>query len=642
DYDKLVARLEDLKKSTQDLTERMDNLHPMDGVKIHGRAITTYSDLHLTGPAALNFGQTVTAKTLGNGIRYEGGLNRVDVDFELTRGMLSGVMEVNLEGAWGSGGAAIGFRQFYIEVRSPLAIQFGQVQANLTPLTLWRNEDPNPYEPEPFKSRRQRARYDLQLVPDKEKLTGLRLSTELWLFDSVTLDLSSTSALIAHPFNLPGIGFTGYFGPNPPSAQFAPANSTYLEAWHMGLIFQSGLDISWNGTLFFDDTQSRPISGYRSLNEMVNSARVRYERGMFYADAEIAISSYTAPVLTTTAIADPLTGTAVVANVGIKGALGAVKAYFRSVSAGYHAAGAQTRTQDANFEFLGPLMTEITQVGVAPGGGTFGVGLGMAPSPEPVWNSYGIIAPGSFLKAPTLVYAGVFSHLLPYNYLNDISPYGMATPDRNGFGLDGQLNLLGGVLVAKGGFDMANNNETVLVQKPSRIWAVDNAGNTAMPTAVTLPFSYQAIRIGADVNLKFKWPVKVTLGWTGHDTRNGDLSWRVDAQGNPIPYALTSQLLQAGLELHLNPKLAFAVGYQHSDAIGFTDTITAYGYKAIGNAAVVLPGVTYDQVAYSVYWYITDAARVDLLYENLIFSATDSLSGRWEADSGLIRFQIDF
>ncbi len=463
------------------------------------------------------------------------------------------------------------------------------------------------------------------------------------MFDRFTIDLQSVTALISHPFNLPNLN---HYVASTNNFYLTPVNTTYLEAWRAGAMLPMGLDLSWNGALFFDDTQSRPVGGYRGMTEMVNTAKVKYEKGIFFADAELAGSAYTEPALTITAVMDPLTGTAMVINVGAKGRLGSFKAYYRSVSAGFHAAGAQTRTQDANWEFMGPLLTEITQVNTrgaaANSVGTLGVGLGMPPAPEPVWNMGGIIAPGSVLAAGSSTsYGGAFVHLLPFNFLNDISPYGMATPNRDGFGLDGEFKLMGGVLVAKAGFDSAVNLESVLVTKPSKAWVIDLPGNTAAPVAVAMPFTYQQLRVGLDVNIRTKWPAKVTLGWTSHDTRNGENSWRTDASGNPIPYALTSQLIQAGAELHPNEKLTFAIGYQHTDATGFSDAITVNGLNSIRPLAKPL-GVAYDQMAYSVYWYVTDASRVDFLYENLLYAASDVPWARWEMDTALVRFGVDF
>jgi hypothetical protein len=275
-------------------------------------------------------------------------------------------------------------------------------------------------------------------------------------------------------------------------------------------------------------------------------------------------------------------------------------------------------------------MTEVTQVN---GVGTVGVrALGLPQDPEPVWNWMGLMPPGMLANYSnkSFVFAGQFSHLMPYNYLNDLSPYGMATPNRQGFGVEGEVKVFGGLFVPKAGFDMASNSSPVPVSPTSRFWITDNLGNTFAATAN--PFSYARMRAGMDVNFKLFWPVKLSGGWTSNDTRNGQDSWVLDSSGKKLPFAMTSTLLQGGIEIHPSDALTFACGYQHVDANGFSDVIKIS----------TLQGVLIDQLAYSIYWYITENARVDLLYETMVQSAPGVLNSEFEADSGLLRFQVKF
>ncbi len=629
DYDKMIARLDELRRKSVDLKERLDLLHPLDGVKIHGRAVTGFSDLHLTGNAALT--KLPVGKPAKEGLRFQGGINTVDVDLEMTKGIISAMAELSLQGVWGGDTAAANFRRFYVEIRTPLVLQFGMLDTNLTPLTLWRNEDPYPFEPEPFKSRRNRARKDFQMQPDKLSLSGGRLSTDLRLFDSFDLELASMTSVISNPFMIGTNSAARVYSVLAGSTTITAtsANVTYLEAWRSALVFPFGLDISYNGALFFDDPQGRPNSGFRPMNEFTQSFAAKFEKGFFFSGFEYALSGYTAPISTRTAEAAPLTGTAIVGSLGVKGSFGRFKLYGRSVTSGYHAAGAQVRTQDANYDYLGPLLTEITQVNTT---GAVGIGLGLPRSPEPVWNWVGLIAPGTLYRTTTLnyQYAGVFSHLVPYNFLNDISPYGMATPNRQGFGADGELKILGGLFVPKAGFDMATNIDPVPVSPTSKFWNVDNLGNTFAATA--LPFTYQRIGAGLDINFSLGWPVKLTGGYTINSTKNGQDSWILDTSGKRLQFGINSTLLQGGFEVHPNEKLTVAAGYQHVDANGFSDVLKVSTFK----------GVSFDQMAYSVFWNITDFARVDIVYETLLFAALELPNSTFEADFGMIRFQVDF
>jgi hypothetical protein len=343
------------------------------------------------------------------------------------------------------------------------------------------------------------------------------------------------------------------------------------------------------------------------------------------------MSSFTAPGLTQVAQADPMTGTAMVGSLGLEGSWGRVKAYGRSVSNSFHAAGAQVRTEDANYEFLSPLIGEMTQVSNI---GQWGVGLGLPKAPEQALNGLGIIAPGSLYTqvspSKTYQYAGAWSHLLPYNMLNDISPYGMATPNRTGFGVEAEAKIFGGILVPKAVFDMATASSATPVSPTSKFWVTDNLGNTF--TYMADPMSYQRVGAGLDVNFRLFWKVKVSGGYTLRDTRNGQNSFVLDSSGQKKPFVLTSSLLQGGVEVHNDEGVGVAVGYQHLDANGFSDVIKVS----------TLNGTTWDQYAYCVWWYITENARVDILYENMLVNSPGVLNSDFQADQGLVRFQVKF
>ncbi len=641
DYDKLLRRLDDLKAKSADLKNRLDNLHPKDGAKIHGRAITTYSDSHLTGNRAITL-PSFSNKPAKDGLRFQQGVSRAEVVFEATKGMLSALSELNALVVWGGKGTMFEFRRFYIEVRSPVAFQFGHINTNLTPLTLWRNEDPNPFEPEPFKSRRERLRGDMQLVPDKLRIMGMRASTDLFLFNTVDLDLESVTALVALPF-APGSNLLPQesvyslrlnAAPTVAMNYGLPLNTTYMQGWRANLRTSFGLDLGYQGSLFFDDPQNRPNSGFRPMLETVHSARAKFEKGIFFADAEYAMSSYEAPARVTTPQAGLLTGTAMLVNAGIRGGWGQVKAYGRAAGSGFHAAGAQMRTQDANYEFLTPLLTEVSQMN---GTGGFGmVTQGLPPDAGPIWNGI-LLPPGVVIYKTTPAaqigyhYAGVFSHLLPYNYLNEVAPYGMASPNRQGYGLDADLKFFDGVLKVKAIYDSANHVEAVSVSPTSALWQTANIASTITAKPAANAFTFTRMGVGAEVNFKLLLPVTVSGGYTMNESKNGQNSWVRDTPTSAfIPFGITSTLLQAGLAVKPNDAVTVAVGMQSLAAKGFSDQVVVLDRK----------GTTYDQFAYSVFWTISDITRIDLLYENLIVRTPETLLGDYQVDSGLIRFQM--
>jgi hypothetical protein len=650
DYDKYMARLSDLKRKSEDLSDRLEHLHPLDGMKIHGTTVTSYQNLDILGHRAFKAPgpPTYLPKPKDVGIRYEGGLTRVDVAFDFTRGPLSAIMELNLLSVW-SGVASLGMRHFNIEIRTPVVLQFGMIDANLTPLTLWRNEDPYPFEPEPFKSRRDRVRKDFEMVPDKSRVTGARLSTQLHLFNTFDLDLESTSALISYAFSPFIPAGSPYLLPDATNFAFS-YYTNYLEAWRASFDLPSGFGMSYQGALFFDDTLSRPNGLLRGMQELTQSGDLRYKSGGFFADAEYAGSAYQAGYLLTSTNPDLLVDSAVVVNAGMQGKWGHVKAYGRSVGAGFHASGAQVRTQDANFNFLSPLMGEITQIDQNGNVSIGNANLGVPPNPEHHWFNKGIIPPGTQVGLPAPPYANpfVFENLLPYDFLNDISPYGMATPNRQGFGMEGDYKLFDGMLVPKLGFDMATQITPGSLLKTSRLWQIDSVGNTMGNVASNKPllsnFSYQQIRAGLDVNFKLVYPVKLSAGYTMHDTRSSDLGWvfgnkDLNALGDglkgpavALPFVLSSTLLQTGIEVHPTDTVTVAIGYNHVDASGFSDVLW------VSNSL----GVSYDQLAYSVFFTINEVARVDILYEELGYATKEYAYNAFTSGMGMVRVQIDF
>lgn len=165
---------------------------------------------------------------------------------------------------------------------------------------------------------------------------------------------------------------------------------------------------------------------------------------------------------------------------------------------------------------------------------------------------------------------------------------------------------------------------------------VDNIANTITgKKPLATPFSYQQVRAGLDINFKMFYPIKISGGFTMHDTRNGQNFWVYATPTSKVvsqPFALTSTLLQGGIEVHPLNTVVVAVGYQHVNASGFSDVIVA---SRTGS-------VSYDQMAYSVYWYLTKDARVDFLYEDLTFNSEATPYNAFSAGTALCRFQVEF
>ncbi len=618
DYDKLMTRLDSLRQQADSLKDRLDKYHPLDGAKIHGRVSAMVDSFGIRGKRAVPVsagpyyaGPVGVSKPANVGLRYVTGFSRGEVNFEFTRGIASGMLGLDMNHVWTSDTINVQWRREWIEIRTPIVMQFGTMNTNLSPLTLWRNEDQFPFEPEPYRSRRERAREAYRLVPDKWELVGIRLSTDMELFNTVKIGMESITSIVGQTNQLQP--YAVYYL-STTSEVLMSVHTTYMEAWRIKVPTPVGLRFAYQGVWFGDDNQSRPNTKFHQFDALAHSVSGRFESGPFFVDAEYGLSSLTVNRNLTATARNPLTGTAMTGSVGMKGDWGHLKLFGRAVSNGYHAAGAQGRTQDSRYELLGPLLTETSYVR-----GDSYIGFPEVPQPpQSRWNTH-FVPPSVYRKdaGNNLFATGSFGHLLPYNFLANMSPYGQATPNRQGFGTEAELRLWGRLLVPKASYEMASESDGV----------PDAANNT---TIAIKPFTFQQIRAGLDINFHAFWDWKLTGGWTFNDTRNGDVSKLKDMNGNFVAYALTSNLYEAGLELKTSETLAWSVGHRHLLAVGLSEAELVSRLKEVG----------YDSLAYGVRWDITPVARFDMLYETFWFSNPEAPLQEYDGDAGILRMSV--
>ena len=198
-----------------------------------------------------------------------------------------------------------------------------------------------------------------------------------------------------------------------------------------------------------------------------------------------------------------------------------------------------------------------------------------------------------------------------------------------------EFSVFGGILKPKLGYQSYQN-----VTHVAATYGTDPANPQESMTA---PFTFSKIQVGTDLNFKLFWPVQITVGYTSNDTRNGEnigarpgdnpaTTPAYTAEGEPVPYAMSSSLIDLGLVLKPTENLALALGHRHADANGRTNVHWISFEK----------GIVYDMFGYGLMWNITDTARLDLLYENEYYIAPDITDEEYEQDTIHARVTVTF
>lgn len=611
----LEDELASLKVRAFELKQRLDKLQPKDGMKINGRAQQLYDDLLLSGPG----------RNSGNTFRYRHGLARAQLDLNVTRGIFSGQLRYFSQRIFGNfydpcSTCRAGVESIFIQIRTPIAVEAGDMDLMLSPLTVWRNEDAQPFEPEIFRLRRQDLRDQLSLSPNALRLRGVRLSTDLVLLESQRLKLN------AGIYPLGNAGNTVYVNGTVPLLDgSAPAGeamtlpyNTYFGAWRSSLPFSWG-QLAYNGTQIKDapDTAtvthaSGPLAGQRvkGFESHVHSAQLQVQPSGsgFKGSAEYAQSVVIAPNFSPSG-ADLLTGTAIALNLEYRRGGFGLALGLRDVSEAFTSAAAQGRSWDASFQALGPFPTENSLYN--PDSSAFNSGYGGIGAPEPPEAHL-----NARLIAPQVLVNGAYrlNQRIAYDpAVNAVSPYGPATPNRSGVSGDLDLALFSEGLKLMGGADMA-----VERQVPSGVKAV----------------SFMQARGGMALDLEpwLSWPLKLNGGYTMGDLRDGD------------KVAFSSVLVDLGVEWRPWKELALHGGARHLDyngtlRYGGSDPVlAAFGYNAVQQV--------YDIGALGLRWQLAEGIvfrtnYTTILYDDLLQRAAGKAAW-WAADQTYMQIDIVF
>lgn len=607
DATELDAQIKNLEVRSAELQERLDKLKPKDGLKIGGRLYSAFDDMHLLGNAALS-APGRQAKAAGQGIRYQMGVVHAELKLAASRGPLSGYIQFDIVQPWGVSFLqnALNPRRIYLELRLPVSLQFGDIDSALTPLTLWRNDEYEPFEPEPFAAREKRMRDDMMLAPNRWRISGGRASTDINFFNAQLLKLESLTAIVGDPNSLstPPNAYI-YVTSGTPALNVMERYASYLEAWRASLPIAGVVTLAYQGTLFWDVPSTGPSVAYiRSFNSTVHSVGLDLRASIFKAGVEYAMSSYVLPSLTGTAQPNPMTGTALTYEAGIEAQGGHVKGFGRMVSSDFYSAGAQGRTVDAGYQYLGPLLPENSQVN---SDGT--VGINKLPPNYAGRINDKMIPPGTINSglAASIVIANAWQHLLPYFPYESIDPYGAATPNRAGYGVDADWKFFKGLVRPRASYEVSQNIDAV----------------SATLTAFTMA------RMRAGLHFDLKGLTDIGLRFGGGYTATTSLNGQVNAASGES-YTLNTAQTEGGLEYDFTDSTGISAGYRRLEIKGLNEKFN------------FLKGYAWETIGGGIWWKPMEVLRFDALYTRQVNQIPGVLNTDFEIDQTVLRLTLEF
>lgn len=635
-YDKLLL---DLRARSEALKKRLDLLKPLDGLKIHGQIHTYYDDVYSGGQGAGalqrgHFRHAVQRAELQ--MTYTRGLLRglVDYDFQYIFGnQYDGPASIGVEQNLAQSGMSQGSRQIYVELLAPLQIRLGTFDYRQTPLTFWRNEDPDPYVPEPFGERRQRLRQDLLLKDDNRYvLRGLRLLSDPDFGGHGIHFAAALSQLGTSPssgnLTTPGANRI-YQAAGTPPVDFLEVYNTYLGAWSLHYSSPGNwLDFGVQGTTIGDvaDTDNykyafnpnpakvgQPIETFSSS---VNSVSASLNPAPWLSlNGEYAMSSFLAPAL---GIDPAVNGAATTADLHLNFGWMGLRGRYVQVNKDFVSAPAQGHTWDPNLSPMGPLETENSLYDPMSDGFS---DLRAPRPPETIYNRR-ILPPAYWYVNGTTVSPS--SARLPYDpAVNAMDPYGLATPNRARYGGSLDVTPFGEGAIISADYDLAAQ--------------IEGTGTRAVET-------YTRMGIGSKIDLQkvLSWPFRLSGSYGVESTRNAD--W----------VAFDSGKLQGGIEYDAWEGGTLQFGWRHLDfngVLAYDDprpfsqpdpTLLAFGRR--------VQDKSYEQWAFGLRQRFGDDLALWINYGALTFSnaqlgqlnaAIDS-RGPFRLEEGYARLSLSF
>jgi hypothetical protein len=284
----------------------------------------------------------------------------------------------------------------------------------------------------------------------------------------------------------------------------------------------------------------------------------------------------------------------------------------RLVSSGFHASGAQGRTLDYQYQYLGPFLTENSQLGADGRMGTLGIPESNASRLNNVLIPPGTVTLSSGTGAPVTTTPAVWQHLLAYGPGEEIDPYGVATPNRAGGGLDAEWSFGRGLLRPQASAEFFSEPDPP----------------TGLTGLTQTPYSMTRYRAGLQFDFEpwLAWPLRLGGGLTITDSQNG----QTDAKGNA--YDLSTQLMDASVEWNAGRPIGAAFGFRR---------MVAHGQGEVFSALLSPdPGEIWDLMGVGLWYRPTQAVSVDLVSSvgHTVGAPAQSL----EVDQNVVRFTVEF
>lgn len=602
--DALDKYLSELDARLPPLEKRMKVL-PAAGFRISGYFTTVFDDISVYGPGigpGFNGYATMTGYqdffgtkyvAAGTPVRYRHAISRLGMIFSGNYGLFSSALEYDLQVTLGDFDTYPGLRWFKGELRTPLALQFGNLDVQMTPLTFWRNEDDQPFEPEPYASRRQRLRDEAMEKDNAWPMKGVRLMTDVVLFDAQRLTLEGFTTIMDYQ------GSILYTDP-PGRTKYTVLNDTYLAVWKVGLpvriagepVFDAGLgqatgslvdlDLGYVGTRIWDlpsgipygngplaiTTSARPSAVALGFDSQVHSvqADLSFFGKLLSFKGEMAQSLYSNPFLFAddpkVGLTGYLTATASTYSAELDVHWMDLKVWGVQTGADFVSAPAQGRSTAVEYSGYGPFPTEDIQYN--PRSGLYdqfiSYGSIVLFDTFPASRYLNYFLPPQYTQG-NVVFAdkrgheqSMFNYLQTYDPgLNNSLPYGLATPNREGYGWSAGLNLFKGGIrpLAYGSLLHQTQGDQYVA-----VAGLTSSGAVTQPPLAPNVYNMMAVGLHLDMQPMFGLPVNLVGGYKVEDTSNGD--W----------VAFTSTLLDSGMEFKFYEKTTFALGYRHLDYNG--------------------------------------------------------------------------
>jgi len=564
--DSIEETLGDLKAKKQELEQKQDKLLNGMGMRINGESAAYMTDLLLFGSKnsldtlvqnAESEGVT-TAASPGNiaALRYRPITQYIDLMFSLHANKeLYSEATFRLEnvfgGFWGSQDI-IGLKRFFIQGDYPIAFIFGDYQAKMTPFTIWAVDDDRPFESTIFSDKRDMNKKELYLIDDSWPVQGLKASTIINLFNTLDLNLDVMGARLGEAdmdqpntgyFAVPFEGdFTGGNSANGDLGTHTLPGTVYSHDQYMGAgristdaTLKNILNVGVNFVEIKDAKDTGPDYNAPTLDNYVTSADGSIKLfNIATIKAEYAISDYcvdfagegaTTPLSwENTYLSDKALKADLIAEAfGTK-----LDISFRDVGNSFTAYAAQSRIYD---EGNNPWQYYVTQ------NNTYNVSL-----PMPTYmiggstmDNFGKVYPltrynNSIITMLSGNYNPIGSNLMAYPFFeNNSTPYGDATPNRQGFSIKLTGDYFDDLLLPYIKFqDLSEIVSDVIVNGTQQ------------------PRNYTVIEAGVKINLGDD--LSITAGYKNEVTDNNS------------NINLTSNIIDAGINYTLIKKVTLSVG----------------------------------------------------------------------------------